>query len=84
MELKLILFVKAFSVENFDREGTFFNKGLLTIIIIYLFYMRDQLCKAFFHVQTVCIISFTFSHIFFIFFKIISTHIHGEEDVSVS
>jgi hypothetical protein len=44
---------QAFSVEAFDHEETFLNKGLITIIIIYLFYMRDQLCKAFFHVQTV-------------------------------
>jgi hypothetical protein len=45
---------KAFSVEAFDHEETFLNKGLITIIIIYLFYMRDQLFKVFFHVETVC------------------------------
>ncbi len=52
---KILFLKKAFSVESFDHEITFLNKGLIAIIIIYLFYMRDQLCKTFFHVQTVCI-----------------------------
>lgn len=58
-------------------------------MIIYLFYMRDQLCKAFFHVQTVCIINSIYypKTIFFSgLFKIVATHDHGGdgEDVAVS
>ncbi|CAF1260515.1 unnamed protein product [Adineta steineri] len=55
----------AFSVEDYDKELTFLTKGLIAIIIIYLFYMRDQLSKVFFHVQTA-----------------VSTHEHGDEDIS--
>lgn len=40
-------------METFDHDGLFLNKALITIIVIYLFYMRDQLSKAFLHVQTV-------------------------------
>ncbi|CAF1204439.1 unnamed protein product, partial [Adineta steineri] len=55
----------AFSVEDYDKELTFLTKGLIAIIIIYLFYMRDQLSKVFFHVETA-----------------VSTHDHGDEDIS--
>lgn len=70
-------------MDTFDHEGTFLNKALLTVIVIYLFYMRDQLCKAIFHVETVCLIGLNIS-IRFRLFQIVSTHSHGEEDVTVS
>lgn len=42
-----------FDVESYDKESTFINKGLVGLIIIYLFFMRDQLSAIFFHIQTV-------------------------------
>ncbi|CAF1414495.1 unnamed protein product [Adineta ricciae] len=41
-----------FDVESYDKESTFINKGLVGLIIIYLFFMRDQLSTIFFHIQT--------------------------------
>ena len=43
----------AFDVESFDHHMSYLNKGLLAIIIIYLFYIRDQLCGLFFPIDTV-------------------------------
>ena len=46
-------------MEHSDRELLYLNKGLLTILLIYLFYMRDQLSQVYFHVETVCTCSFS-------------------------
>lgn len=43
----------AFSVESFDHDMAYLNKGLLAILIIYLYYIRDQLCGLFFRIDTV-------------------------------
>ncbi|CAF2515211.1 unnamed protein product [Rotaria sp. Silwood2] len=41
----------AFSIEDYDKDLTFLTKGLLTTIVIYLFYMRDQIFETFLHIE---------------------------------
>ncbi|CAF0804384.1 unnamed protein product [Rotaria sordida] len=43
----------AFSIEDYDKDLTFLTKALVTTIVIYLFYMRDQIFETFLHVETV-------------------------------
>ncbi|CAF3416084.1 unnamed protein product [Rotaria socialis] len=43
----------AFSIEKFDKDSTFLTKALVTIIAIYLFYIRDLLCDTFLRIETV-------------------------------
>ncbi|CAM4914583.1 unnamed protein product [Rotaria socialis] len=42
----------AFSIEKFDKDSTFLTKALVTIIAIYLFYIRDLLCDTFLRIET--------------------------------
>ncbi|CAF4728693.1 unnamed protein product [Rotaria sp. Silwood1] len=43
----------AFSIEDYDKDLTFLTKALITTIVIYLFYMRDQIFETFLHIETV-------------------------------
>ncbi|CAM4874728.1 unnamed protein product [Rotaria socialis] len=43
----------AFSIEKFDKDSTFLTKALVTIIAIYLFYIRDLLCDTFLRIETI-------------------------------
>ncbi|CAF3498842.1 unnamed protein product [Rotaria sp. Silwood1] len=42
----------AFSIEDYDKDLTFLTKALITTIVIYLFYMRDQIFETFLHIET--------------------------------
>ncbi|UJR22579.1 hypothetical protein I4U23_025625 [Adineta vaga] len=43
----------AFNIPNLDIYHNYLNKALLTMFIVYLFYMRDQLSRVFFNVETI-------------------------------
>lgn len=55
------------------------------MIIIYLFYVRDQISRIFLNVETVCI-DFRSHSLFyyFILFQIVCTHSHGDDQILVS
>ncbi|CAF1011390.1 unnamed protein product [Adineta ricciae] len=43
----------AFNIPDLDVHHSYLNKSLIPIIIIYLYYMRDQLLRIFLHVETI-------------------------------
>ncbi|CAF1279261.1 unnamed protein product, partial [Didymodactylos carnosus] len=43
----------AFDIPDVDIHHSYLNKALLTMIVIYLFYMRDELLKIFFNIKTI-------------------------------
>ncbi|CAF0836543.1 unnamed protein product [Adineta ricciae] len=43
----------AFNIPHLDIYHSYLNKSLLTMIVIYLFYLRDQLSRIFFNVETI-------------------------------
>ncbi|CAF5221898.1 unnamed protein product, partial [Rotaria magnacalcarata] len=42
----------AFNTPDRDPQHTYLDKALITMIIIYIFYMRDQLLRIFLNVET--------------------------------
>ena len=75
---------QAFNIPDSDTEHHYLTKALIPMIIIYLYYMRDQFLKIFFNVETVRRFSLkdtrkTTNEIFCCRLQIVSTHQHGTE-----
>ncbi|CAF3347643.1 unnamed protein product, partial [Rotaria sp. Silwood1] len=43
----------AFNIPDLDIHHSYLNKALISMIIIYIYYMRDQLLRIFFNIETI-------------------------------
>ena len=64
---KKLCFLKAFNIPNLDIHHSYLNKALITMIAMYLFYMRDQLSRIFLNIETVWIYLFFVLYLIYIF-----------------